>query len=528
VKVLLVYPDFTVDLDPATKRLLALNEGGWYSEGLASIAAVLRGKGHTVALYHITAPVEREAFTARLRDEAPDVVGFTAVTRCFHWVKEYARWTKQTLKAPIICGGYHPNSFPEEVAQVEEIDVIAIGEGEETIAELCERTETGRSYDDLPGAWVRVNGQIVRNPARLLVTDLDAMPLPDFDIFDFNRLVGTGIGSAIANPSRGCPFSCTYCINPRTRSLYANRKHYWRLRTPQRSIEYLEKLATAYPKLQVIHFCNDIFAPDIPWLEEFTTLYRRKIARPFTCNHRVNLITPELLRLLREAGCYQMFLGIESGNDRIRNQVLNRSLARETILRAFKQCREAGIHTVAYNMIGLPFEDKRAILDTIRLNAEARADHSLCPIFYPYPGTRLHEVSVEHGFAPAVFDYREAVVLVQPTLSQSELFFTRYYFRLFVTLYRLAFRFPGPLRRLGAAFLNAVFLSPVLPRRPLIALARGWEAAFVALKNWARQRMPRMYKLVRDRVRGVRTAETPPPEMAPTSSGLAETPEPPE
>jgi radical SAM superfamily enzyme YgiQ (UPF0313 family) len=269
----------------------------------------------------------------------------------------------------------------------------------------------------------------------------------------------------------------------------------------------VEALRSLRPELQVIQFCSDMFGPDIPWLTEFSPLYKRKIGLPFTCNHRVNLITPELVRLLKDAGCYQIFLGIESGNEHVRNKVLNRNLSREKIVRAFHLCTEAGIKTVAYNMVGVPFEDNRAVLDTIKLNAEAKADHSLCPVYYPFPGTGLFEVAVENGFVPAAFDYRENRYLVQPTLPPAKLFFARYYFRMFVQAYRAAFRLPGPLRGLAATALDALFLSRLLPRRPLTALARRWEASFVSLKGLLRRYMPRLYMFGRDRIRGVRAKQ---------------------
>jgi radical SAM superfamily enzyme YgiQ (UPF0313 family) len=506
VKVLFVYPDFTLDIDPVTKRVQGLETGGWYMEGLACMSAVLKEKGHDVALYHILRPAERRSFVRRLEKEQPDLVGFTAGTRSFPFVKEYVRWVKDTLDVPIICGGYHPDSIPEEVAAVPEIDVVSLGEGEETMVELCDRLAAREPYLDLAGAWVKANGEVVRNPSRLLITDLDAMPLPDFALFNFDQLVGTAIGSGMAVLSRGCPYSCAYCINPRTRALFPNPKHYWRQRGPRRSIEYVQALLSHRPELQVIQFCSDMFGPDIPWLTEFSPLYKRKIGLPFTCNHRVNLITPELVRLLKDAGCYQIFLGIESGNEHVRNKVLNRNLSREKIVRAFHLCTEAGIKTVAYNMVGVPFEDNRAVLDTIKLNAEAKADHSLCPVYYPFPGTGLFEVAVENGFVPTSFDYRENRYLVQPTLPPAKLFFARYYFRAFVQAYRAAFRMPGPLRRLSEVALDALFLSRLLPRRPLTALARRWEAGFVSLKGLLRRYMPRLYMFGRDRIRGVRKA----------------------
>jgi hypothetical protein len=118
-------------------------------------------------------------------------------------------------------------------------------------------------------------------------------------------------------------------------------------------------------------------------------------------------------------------------------------------------------------------------------------------------------VAVDNGFVPASFDYRENRFLVQQTLPPSKLFFARYYFKAFVQAYRAAFRLPGPLRRLTAVTLDGLFLSRFLPRRPLTALARRWEAAFVGLKGLLRRRVPRLYMLGRNRLRGVRKAGWP-------------------
>ena len=507
MKVLFVYPDYKVNVDPQSGRMLGVEEGGWYMEGVASLSAVLKEAGHQVSLYHLTSPVPRRDFQATLRRESPDLVGFVTMTREYPQVKEYVLWTKDALDVPVICGSYHPTTLPEEVIGTEGVDMICRGEGEEAMLELVELMDSGEDYRQVRSIWVKEGDTIHRNPVRPLIEDIDTLPLPDFAVFDFRRLISTRINTGVVILSRGCPYSCTYCSNKRMRDIYPNRNRYSRFHSPEYSIDYLKKLISTYPGIKYLNFRDDILPWKGGWLERFTTLYRREIGLPFICNYRANLVTPEVVRMLREAGCYQMFFGVESGNDFIRNQVLNRHMSREKIVKAFEACREAGIKTVAYNMVGLPYEDKSKVLDTIKLNAEIKADHSLSPVYYPYPDTPLFEVAVREGWVPPSYDYREDRYVDQPTLPREQLLFARYYFRPFVRAYRALEAVPEPLAGALEKGLDRVFLSPRLPHMFLVRMARAWEASREGIKGMLSRRAPRLYLWIRDRVRGVRSAE---------------------
>jgi radical SAM superfamily enzyme YgiQ (UPF0313 family) len=503
LKVLFVYPDFKINIDPLDHRVLGIEKGGWYMEGIGSLSAMLKEKGHRVSLYHLTEPVEKAAFQTRILRESPDLVGFVTMTREYPQVKEYALWTKEVTDAPTISGSYHPTTMPEEVISTEGIDMLCRGEAEEALLELAERMDGGESYRDVLNIWVKEGGTIFRNPVRPLLEDIDILPLPDFALFDFNRLISTRIKTGIVILSRGCPYSCTYCSNKKMRDIYPNKNRYSRFHSPEYSIEYLKKLISVCPQIEYLNFRDDILPWKGGWLEKFTRLYRKEINLPFICNYRANLVTPEIVRMLRNAGCYQMFFGVESGNDYIRNQVLNRHMKREEIKKAFEACREAGIKTVAYNMVGLPYEDKRAVLDTIKLNVEIKADISLNPIYYPYPDTKLFEIAVEEGFVPPVYDYREDRFVEQPTLPREQLFFVRRYFKTFVRIYRFLKELPERPAKILENLVDRIFLSPHLPHRSLVKLAEGRDRAIERAKEAFRSTFPELYLKVRDHVRGV-------------------------
>ncbi|MGQ9536982.1 MAG: B12-binding domain-containing radical SAM protein [Actinomycetota bacterium] len=506
MKVLFVYPDYKVNLDPLNGRMLGVEEGGWYMEGLASLSAVLKDHGHQVTLYHLTRPVPREEFQAALRREAPDLLGFVTMTREYPQVREFVLWAKDVLDVPVICGSYHPTTLPEEAIATEGVDMICRGEGEMALLELVRRMDAGEDYRDVESIWVKEGDMIHRNPVRPLIEDIDELPLPDFALFDPRRLISTRIHTGVVILSRGCPYSCTYCSNKKMRDIYPNKNRYSRFHSPEYSIDYLKKLLATYPDIRYLNFRDDILPWKGGWLQRFTELYRREIGLPFICNYRANLVTPEVVRLLREAGCYQMFFGVESGNDFIRNQVLNRHMSREKIVQAFRACREAGIKTVAYNMVGLPFEDKAKVLDTIKLNAEIGADHSLSPIYYPYPDTVLFETAVERGWVPPVYDYREDRYVDQPTLPRDQLYFVRHYFRPFVRVYRFLGTLPEPLGKRLERSVDRVFLSPHLPHGALVSAARLFERIWNGVKDGLSRVSPRLYLWLRDRVRGVSRA----------------------
>lgn len=506
MKVLLVYPDFEISLEHGTRRFVGVEQGGWYSEGLASLSAVLKREGHKVSLYHLVRPPEKREFVARIREEEPDLIGFSSLTRSFPSSVDMAAWTKAERDIPIVMGGYHATHVPEDVVAVPQIDAVCRGEGEYPLLELIGRLEESQPFHDVPGLWVRTADGIVRNGPGGILEDPDKMPMPDYGLFDFSKLQASKIRTAIVLLSRGCPYSCTYCPNKRTRQFYGKSRPPIRFPSPEVSIARLEHLREVFPDVRYINFRDDILPWQGGWLDRFAHLYVSRINLPFNCNFRANLLTPRIVKTLKEMGCYQVFFGVESGNDRIRGEVLNRHMTREQIVAAFEACHSAGIATVAYNMIGLPFEDRGCILDTIKLNAEIKAGVSLNPAYHPFPGTDLFDVAVAEGFVPRGFDYREDRYLEQPTLSLVDLRFALKYFKTFVRLYRRAYsKPPGPARDRHIRFLDGLYLSPGLPRRALTGLADWRDRLLGWTKGALLARAPRVYLFLRDRLRGVRT-----------------------
>lgn len=391
MKVTFVYPDFFQYQDGSF-----MPEGRIYL-GVGYLSAVLKQAGHETSLVHVVEPPAREQFLERVRAESPDLIGFSSTTHMFRHVARLAGWLREETGIPTVCGGVHPTIAPDEVAGTAGIDIACRGEAEETLAELCGALEEGRDFARIPGLWLYRGGRLMTNPVRPLVTDLDSLPFPDRSIFDPALFCPDQHPRGTLMASRGCPFNCTYCSNHAQKSVYPNPERYVRFRSPENVVAEIERMVAGDPRIEFIRFDDDILTVDREWFGRLSELYRARVGMPFICNSRVNFMDPGMAGALAEMGCSVVCMGIESGNEWMREKVLNRRMSNSRIAGAFSACREAGMKTVSTNMVGLPREDTSMVMDTIRLNALCRPDTIQVSTFIPYPGTELFRVCEEDG-----------------------------------------------------------------------------------------------------------------------------------
>jgi radical SAM superfamily enzyme YgiQ (UPF0313 family) len=502
---LFVYIDLTAQKN--RKGELVCTAGGWFQEGLASIAACLRQAGHQVGLYHMVNPGGHDAFVKAVRRHAPDVAGFSVHSATFAMSSRYARWAKEAGVPLVVAGGAHAMMLPEQTLAAG-FDIVCIGEGERPMVELCDRLQRGEDITTVPSLHVKTGNGVVANPTAPLMEDLDKLPYPYFGLFDFRRLVSSQTYTGLARISRGCPYSCTYCCNRQIRALYPNPRSYVRTRSPAGAIGYLKALCSAYPQMRYVNFMDDILHPDEAWLEEFVPMYKQEIGLPFLAQHRPGLLTERAAYLLRDAGCYELHFGLESGNQEMRHKILKRgNISDQQIIETFRLCKKYDITTGAYNMIGLPFETMAMALETIKLNAVVAPNRVFNPIFTPYPGTELHRVAAEAGLAPEQPDYETEVIVDNPRFRPKQVLFVRAYFKLFVDAYKLARRLPGLTRRPVEAMLDRIILFPFLPYGLLTRVGEGWMDFQAGVKALVRQRFPWLYLRLRDRLTGKRIAQ---------------------
>lgn len=371
-------------------------------QGIMSLSACLKEAGHDVRLAIAT---QEDPVKAALEYE-PDIVGYSVMTGSHRWYFDVNRRIREAMKdrAPFsVFGGPHPTFFPEMIEEPG-VDGICIGEGEGPMVDLANALGNGGLRPDIPNWWFKIDDEIVRNPVRPLIRDLDSLPMPDRALV-YDQHAPTRL-SPIKHfmGSRGCPYNCTYCFNHAYYQIYKREK-----RGNQRSVDHVIQevkwVMERYPLEQVV-FLDDLFVIYDDWLEEFAEKWPREVGLPFFCNVRANLIVkgPHKVDLLKKAGCSTVSMGIEAANDRIRVELLKRRMTREEMIQAGRMFRDAGIHITSTNILGLPTSTLEDDLETMRLNAQARISYAHAFLFQPYPGTELGQFTQENHFMEGTFD----------------------------------------------------------------------------------------------------------------------------
>jgi anaerobic magnesium-protoporphyrin IX monomethyl ester cyclase len=475
IKVTFLYPDFF-----AYDEERYLPEGRIYL-GIAYLSAYLKREGHTTSLVHLVAPPQREELLARIKAEDPDILAVSSTSHMFRHVSRWLDWIKKEIDIFAVCGGAHPTIDPEGAMAEAPLDAVCRGEGEEALAELCQALEEGRDPESVASLWVRKGSQIRRNPVRPLVEDLDSLPLPDRSIFDPALFCEQQHERGTLMASRGCPYSCTYCSNHVQRSIYPNKEKYVRFRGVDSVMAEIREIIADDEEghLRYIRFDDDILTLDRDWFRELANRYAKEVTLPFICNSRVNLLDEEAVRLLAGAGCSVVCMGIESGNEEMRRQVLRRNMGDEDIVKAFHLCRRYGMKTVSTNMASLPGEDLPALLDTIKLNARSRPDCMQVSTYNPFPNTRLYQLCREKGYltdrrVDTIFDGRSP--LDNPAFREPPYTFAKEKFYPLADLYS-RFYDAGPPGKAAARTIDALLNSSRIPwewRRPLLEHACDW------------------------------------------------------
>jgi len=378
--------------------LFAIKQIDYEPQGILHLSSMLKAAGHEVALTIASAenPVQFAV------DFAPHVVAYSVTTGSQGYYLELNRRIKERVDAFSVFGGPHATFFPE-IIEEEGVDGVCRGEGEEALLDLVNALERGEPLTTIANWWIKADGQIHRNPPRPLIGDLDSLPLPDRKlIYDKDRFTRRSKLKHFIT-GRGCPYSCTYCYNQGFHALYRGKGKPVRRRSVDSVLEELRWVKADYP-LEFVVFLDDIFILPPDWVEEFCRRYPQTIGLPFFCNVRPNLVTRELMRQLKSAGCVSVGMGIETADDRLRNELLKRHISREQIIIASEIIREAGINLITTNMLGLPTGSLEVDFATLELNIACRPGYANAFLYQPYPRTALGDFTHQQGLMEGSFD----------------------------------------------------------------------------------------------------------------------------
>ena len=395
-KILLISPPFY--------RLMGSHHNG-INLGLSYVASVLKSGGFHADIYNadyvdsdryldqreifdnynnyreaiedMSNPIWKEVFST-VEKYGPDIVGITMFTANYKAARIIASFIKRINKdTVVVVGGTHPTIDPDGTMANDEFDYLVRGEGEYTFLDLI----SGAAIEDIKGLSYKKHGRVIHNPERGYIQDLDALPFPSRDSF-INGVKNMDYGNIITG--RGCPFTCIYCASNKI----------WGRNTRFRSAGNVID--------ELIYLQHNFNSPLVYFVDDTFTLKRdraRDICRgmiekglhlEWKCDTRVDCIDYELVRLMKEAGCVRIKIGVETGSERIMKKI-KKGLTREKVRRGVDIIKKAGVPITVYLMAGFPGETNDDIKKTIEFAREIDADYYSLSIVAPYLGTEIYD-----------------------------------------------------------------------------------------------------------------------------------------
>ena len=375
--------------------------------GLAFVAANLEKHGYKVDLLdNYLINKNAEELKNYIKTLNPEIVGVSCSSNTYKRAVETAKAVKEALpNCKLVTGGPHPSVMPESMLQHPEVDYVVMGEGERAMVELAEHITSGKKDADLakiPGIAYKSNGKVVRNPPKF-IEDMDEIPYPARHLLPMDRYSREAPFLSnkpvdVMNVMRGCPFNCNWC----------NVKEIWgaksRSFSPKRVADEMEHINSTYGT-RGVYFVGDNFTLNKKRaIEICNEIKSRNLDIVWACDTGVDLVSREVLKAMKSAGCQTIWFGVESGAPKIL-KIINRGITVEQAERAFKLCKEEKIETGISLMLGIPGETREDMETTFKFARKLDPDWHQFNVFIAYPGCKLYKQILENGWYDRIEDF---------------------------------------------------------------------------------------------------------------------------
>lgn len=360
-----------------------------------------------LGLAYIAAYLEKNSFTdikvidysvePKVHLPKADIVGITATTASIKSAWRIAKRAKK-MGAITIIGGPHVSALPEESARLSQVDFVCIGEGEETMLELCQAIKGGKkNFEKVRGLCFKKGREVIYTRPRPLIANLDSLPLPAYHFFKLplytsaQPLVSTRKPAVGIITSRGCPFNCNFCY----KGIFGRS---WRSRGVENVLTEWKYLVKDL-KVAEIALMDDAFNLDIDRaIKICQEIKKRGLFIPWRSSSgiRADKAPKKLLQAMKDSGCYHIAFGVESGVQRVLD-LMGKELSLKDVVRTFKTCRELGILTMAFFMIGNLGETRQDIEKTIDFSIKLDPDFAQFTVTTPFPGTQIFNLIKKKG-----------------------------------------------------------------------------------------------------------------------------------
>ncbi|MHB8859787.1 MAG: B12-binding domain-containing radical SAM protein [Thermoleophilia bacterium] len=363
--------------------------------GLCCLGAVLEKAGHEVMIIDsVRHPLSLLALAEKVKQFQPELIGLSVYSIGANQAIETAKAIKSEFGIPIVAGGPHVMVFPDDLAQCEAIDYLVTGEGEYSLLELVETIESGGNLDDVPGIYFHRDGEVVRNDARPLIDNLDDLPYPAFHLIEGietyapHQMVYRRKPVVTLITSRGCPFQCIFCNSVWT--------HRWRGNSAEYVVGLVERVIKEFGAREV-SFHEDTFALNKRRVLEICRLMKeRGINIPWTATVNLTTLDREVIKAMKDAGCWLVSCGIESGSDEVL-RFIHKPVDKETVRRVLGWLSDEGIRIRGYFMIGHLIETRETIRETIDFAKSLPLYSMNISVMYLAPGSQAREIAHEYG-----------------------------------------------------------------------------------------------------------------------------------
>lgn len=376
--------------------------------GISFISSFLKENGQETSLLVLTRDSNFSLIDRAMDDFSPQLVCFTSVASEYLFIEKIGKYIKERYPGRfLLIGGVHASLAPND-SMLETFDALCIGEGEEPTLELVRQLEEGVSPSGISNLWIKREEGIEKNSPRPFISDLDSLPFPDREMW--NEWVDMEMVPQ-KRPSillgRGCPFPCTYCCNHALKGLADGP--YVRFRSPENIVGEVEAVTSRYPTIGEIYLEVETFGANMNWALELCSALvasNKKTSNPVKFG--VNLrITPKVSRVvevlfetLKKSDFRSVNIGLESGSERVREEILDRRYSNEDVINAVSLAKKYGLEVIFFNLIGVPYETVEDFNQTVEVNRICLPDSNFVSIFYPYPGTKLYDLCKKDGLLP--------------------------------------------------------------------------------------------------------------------------------
>jgi radical SAM superfamily enzyme YgiQ (UPF0313 family) len=383
--------------------------------GLSLLAACLEAAGHQVRCWVICPVSDLHALAAEMiHDFGCDCVAATAVTTQFPVINKFLDVVKELDPGMFtIVGGTHPSLNPRDTIAHHAVDAICVGEGEKSMLAIAAALDRGQRPASIPGMWFKRPGGLDLECTQPLPYETNIDDLPFTNLRHWDRWVNESDRTFRVVIGRGCPYGCTYCSNHALKKVTTGK--YVRVRSPQNVVAEIRQLAEAFPDITMLHLeIETICAVPGYAVKLCAELAEFNAQRPVPLSFHANLAvtsrmaqnadeTRQLLSAFYKANLRHVNIGLESGSERIRKEILNRpEYTNDDLIKFCLAARDHGVLVSLFVLMGLPTETVKDFLTTASIARACQPNALSESIFFPYPGTKLSDLSVEmHLFDPS-------------------------------------------------------------------------------------------------------------------------------